>query len=141
MNKIKNFNPDDWNECWANGTFYMHKTSGENISCDDYRHNCDIYNARPENHVFEATITKTGQKAWQYFYTDENDNNQHSGYFNTKEEAIEAYRKNHPRMVQVPETMIEEMLQWANARCDDQPHITPPEWFFELNKKLNQLNQ
>lgn len=139
--KIKNFNPEDWQEHWANGPFYMHKTTGEKIPCDDYWDNCDAYNARPENHVFETTITKTGEKVWQYHYIDGNDTNQHSGYFKTKEEAIEAYKKNHPRMVPLPETLIEEIIEWENKNCDDQPHIKHPDWFFELNKKLNEINQ
>lgn len=141
MKKIKNFKPEDWVEHWANGPFYMHKTTGEKIPCDDYWDNCDIYNARPENHVFESTVTKTGKKVWQYHYADENGNNQHSGYYDTKEQAIEAYRKNHPRMVLVPETLIEEIIEWKNRCWKNNPIHSSPSWSMKLEEMINELNQ
>lgn len=45
-----------------------------------------------EDHVFESTITATGEKVWQYFYNDENELNQHSEYFSTKEIALASYK-------------------------------------------------
>ena len=39
--------------------------------------------------VFDAIITKTGKKVWQYCYDDENGLNQHSKHYDTKEEAEE----------------------------------------------------
>jgi hypothetical protein len=61
--------------------------------------------------VFEATIAATGKKVWQFFYNDNEGKNQHSKYFDTREEATAACKKHYGV---IPETVEkkEEVNEW-----------------------------
>ncbi len=54
-----------------------------------------IYFRALRSHIFPSVLTKTKEKGFQFSYTDEEDKNQHSEFFKTKEECEEAFIKFH----------------------------------------------
>jgi hypothetical protein len=44
-----------------------------------------------EAHVFRSIARGSGQLVWQYFYIDRDGKNQHSQFYGTRKQAVEAY--------------------------------------------------